>query len=85
MFIIGMLIGAIIASAGFLIFGNKNKGNNGNKEFDPSKFNNGERPSFSREDGDFDFENFDPSNLPERPTERPNKKTTESTTENKTE
>ena len=69
MLIIGILIGAIIASAGFLIFGNNNKGK---KDFDPSKFKdgNGTPPNFSRDKGDIDFENFDPNNLPERPTEK---------------
>ena len=70
MLIIGILIGAIIASAGFLIFGNNN--NKGNNDFDPSKFKNGNGtpPNFSRDKGDMDFENFDPNNLPERPTEK---------------
>lgn len=40
-FIIGLLIGAIIASAGFLIFGG-NKGNRSMKDFDPSQFQNGD-------------------------------------------
>lgn len=69
MLIIGILIGAIIASAGFLIFGKNNKGK---KDFDPSMFKdgNGTPPNFSRDKGDIDFENFDPNNLPERPTEK---------------
>lgn len=66
-FIIGLLIGAIIASSGFLIynkFGNKGNTNNGT-EFDPSKMRNGNftPPSgFSGDSGD-----FDPSKMPERP------------------
>lgn len=36
-FIVGLLVGAIIASAGFLIFGG-NKGKMDMKDFDPSKF-----------------------------------------------
>lgn len=52
MLVIGILIGAIITAAGFLIFGKKGKNN-----FDPSNFNNGERPSFSGEKGDFDSSN----------------------------
>ena len=78
MLIIGILIGAIIASAGFLIWGNNNK-NNANKDFDPSKFKNGNGtpPNFSRDKEDIDFENFDPNNLPERP----QNKTSESTQE----
>ena len=64
MLIIGILIGAIIASAGFLIFGSNNK-----KEFDPSKFKNGDftPPSFSTENGDIDFNNIDFNSLPEKP------------------
>ena len=69
MLVVGMLIGAIITAGGFLIFGGKQ--NKGNREFDSSKFKDGEMapPSFSRENGDFDFRNIDPNNLPERPTE----------------
>ncbi|MBR2587591.1 MAG: hypothetical protein IKD77_00075 [Bacilli bacterium] len=68
MLIIGILIGAIITSAGFLIFGNNNKGT---KDFDPSQFKNGNGtpPNFSIDKKDMDFENFDPSNFPQRPTE----------------
>lgn len=67
MLVIGMLIGAIITAAGFLVFGNKGK-----KDFDPSKFNNGERPSFSGEKGDFDPSNYDPNNRPEKPNNQNN-------------
>lgn len=71
MLIVGILIGAIITSAGFLIYENTRK-NNGKQDFDPSKFKNGNGtpPSFSRDKGDFDFENFDPSKLPERTEEQ---------------
>ena len=66
MLIIGILIGAIITSAGFLVFGNKK----GKRDFDPSKFKDGNMtpPSgFSRDKNDIDFNNIDPNNLPERP------------------
>lgn len=65
MLVIGMLIGAIIASAGFLILGGKKGGQN----FDPSKFKDGDMtpPNFSRDMEDFDPENMDTSKLPERP------------------
>ena len=65
MLVVGILIGAIIASAGFLIFGGKKNNNN----FDPSKFRNGNMmPSnFTRDKGDFDLNNIDTNNLPERP------------------
>ena len=56
----------IITSAGFLIFGGKNKGK---KDFDPSKFKDGNMtpPSgFSGEKGDFDPSKFDPNNIPEK-------------------
>lgn len=67
MLIIGMLIGAIIASAGFLIFG----GNKGKKDFNPSKFKDGNMtpPNFSRDKGDFDFNNIDQNNIPKKPKE----------------
>lgn len=67
MLVVGILIGAIIASAGFLIFG----GNKGKKDFDPSKFKDGDMtpPNFSRDKGDFDFNNIDPNNIPEKPAE----------------
>ena len=68
MLFIGILIGAIIASAGFLIFGG-HKG--GKKDFDPSKFKDGNMtpPNFSRDKGDFDFNNIDPNSIPEKPAE----------------
>ena len=67
MLIIGMLIGAIIASAGFLIFGD----NKGKKDFNPSKFKDGNMtpPNFSRDKGDFDFNNIDQNNIPKKPKE----------------
>ena len=81
-FIIGFLVGAIVASAGFLIFGgNKGKGSKG--DFDPSKFNNGDMttPSgFSRDKGDFDKSKIDSrksdkskteNNTQEQPAEQP--------------
>ena len=60
--IIGMLIGAIIASSGFLIFGGKKSKN----DFDPSKFKDGNMtpPNMTRDKGD-----FDPNNIPEKPAE----------------
>ena len=72
MLVIGILIGAIITAAGFLIFGGNSKEK---RDFDPSKFKDGNMtpPNFSRDKGDFDFNNIDPNNLPEKPT----KKTTE--------
>lgn len=59
MLVIGILIGAIIASTGFLIFG----GNKGKKDFDPSKLKDGNMtpPNFSRDKGDFDFNNIEES------------------------
>ena len=66
--IIGILIGAIIASSGFLIWGNVNKKNQ--KDFDPSKFKDGNftPPSgFNGDPNSIDMENFDPSKRPERP------------------
>lgn len=66
MLIIGILIGAIIASAGFLIFGNKKKGN-----FDPSKDKGDFNPSsmgFNNVDfNNVDFNNVDFNNIPSRP------------------
>ena len=46
MLVIGILIGAIITSAGFLIF----DGNKGRRDFDQNKFKDGDMtpPSFSR-------------------------------------
>ena len=69
MLVIGILIGAIIASAGFLIFGGNKKGGRG--DFDPSKFKDGNMtpPNFSKDKGDFDFNNIDLNNIPERPEE----------------
>ena len=69
MLVIGILIGAIIASAGFLIFGGNKKGRG---DFDPSKFKDGNMtpPNFSRDGGDFDFNNIDSNNLPEKSTEK---------------
>ena len=63
MLIIGILIGAIIASAGFLIFGGNKKGRG---DFDPSKFKDGnmEPPNFSRDGGDFN--NIDSNKIPEK-------------------
>ena len=68
MLIIGILIGAIITTAGFLIFGGNKKGKG---EFDPSKFKDGNfSPSnFSRDKGEFDFNNIDPNSFPTKPTE----------------
>lgn len=68
MLIIGILIGAIIASAGFLIFGGNKKGK---RDFDPSKFKDGNftPPSFSRDGGDFDTNKIDTNNIPEKPAE----------------
>ena len=65
MLIIGMLIGAIITATGFLMFG----GNKGKRDFDPSKFKDGDMtpPNFSRDKEDIDFNNIDPNNLPEKP------------------
>ena len=66
MLIIGILIGAIIASAGFLIFG----GNKSKRKFDSSKFKDGNFAPPSEFSGDvnkIDFNNIDPNNLPERP------------------
>ena len=65
--IIGILIGAIIASAGFLIFGGKK----GKRDFDPSNFKDGNMtpPNFSGDKGNFDFSNFDPNSIPEKPAE----------------
>ena len=64
--IIGILIGAIITAAGFLIFGGINKGK---RDFTSSKFNDGNMtpPNFSIDKGDIDFNNIDLNNLPERP------------------
>lgn len=66
MLVIGMLIGAIITSAGFLIFGGNKKSG---EDFDPSKFKDGNMtpPNFSRDKGDFDFNNIDKNNIQERP------------------
>ena len=66
-FIIGVLIGAIITAAGFLIFG----GNKGKRDFDPSKFKDGDMtpPSFSKDKGDFDLNKIDTNNIPEKPAE----------------
>ena len=66
MLVIGILIGAIIASAGFLIFGGNKKGK---RDFDPSKFQDGNMtpPSFSKDKGDFDMNNIDLNKIPERP------------------
>ena len=63
-----ILIGAVITPAGFLIFGG-NKG--GKRDFDSSKFkdSNMTPPNFSRDKGDFDFNNIDLNNIPERPAE----------------
>ena len=68
MLIIGILIGAILASAGFLIFGGNKKGK-GN--FDPSKFkdSNFTPPNITRDKSDFDPNNFDPNSIPEKPAE----------------
>ena len=68
MLVIGILVGAIITSSAFLIFGGKK----GKKDFDPSKFKDGNMtpPNFSRDGGDFDFNNIDPNNLPEKPSEK---------------
>ena len=69
-FIIGLLVGAIIASAGFLIFGgNKDKGKMDRKDFAPSQFQDGNFTPPSGDKGDFDFNNIDPNNLPKRPSE----------------
>ena len=73
MLIIGILIGAIIASAGFLIFGGKN--NRGN--FNPENFKgrNGDRTPPSGFSGDFnniDFNNIDLNNIPGRPEKQDN-------------
>ena len=60
-FVIGLLVGAIIASAGFLIFGG-NKGKMDRKDFDPSQFQDGSMtpPSgFSRDKDSMDFEKKD--------------------------
>ena len=67
MLIIGILIGAIITSAGFLIFGGKK----GKRDFDPSKFKDGNMtpPNITRDKGDFDPNNFDQNNIPEKPAE----------------
>lgn len=69
-FVIGLLVGAILASGGFLIFGG-NKDKKDRKDFDPSKFQDGNMtpPSgFSRDKGDFDFNNIDKNNIPQKPT-----------------
>ena len=68
MFIIGLLIGAIITAAGFLIFGGNNKGK---RNFDPSKMKDGNMtpPNFSRDKGDFDMNNMDKNSVPEKPDE----------------
>ena len=66
--IIGILIGAIITASGFLIFGKI--GNKGKRDFDPSKFKDGDftpPSSFSGDKNDIDFNNIDVNNLPERP------------------
>ena len=69
-FVIGLLIGAIIASAGFLIFG----GNKSKENFNPSQFKEFKEgdmtpPNFSKDKGNFDFNNTDPNNLPEKPSQ----------------
>ena len=68
MLIIGILIGAIIASAGFLIFGGNKKGK---RDFDPSKFKDGNftPPSFSRNAEDSNSNKNDKNNIPEKPAE----------------
>ena len=66
MLIIGILIGAVITAGGFLFFG----GNKERKDFDPSKMKDGNfnPPSgFSKDKGDFDFNNIDLNNIPEKP------------------
>ncbi len=62
MFVAGLLVGAIIATAVFLIIGNKGKGN-----FDASKFKNGSMtpPTEFNQDGDFTLPEGMPDNLPE--------------------
>lgn len=65
-FIIGVLVGAIITSVGFIIYMNANKG-----KFD------GDRPKMERfdKDGNFDKDSFnkDGKNFPERPNkDKPN-------------
>ena len=69
MLVIGILIGAIVASAGFLIFGGNNK--KGRGDFDPSKFKDGDMtpPNFSKDKGDFNLNNIDLNKIPEKPAE----------------
>lgn len=59
--IIGILIGAIITAAGFLIFG----GNKGKKDFDGKGFKDGNFNPPSGFSNEIDFKNFDRNNLPE--------------------
>ena len=68
MLVIGILIGAIITAAGFLVFGSNNKGK---RDFDPSKIKDGNMtpPNFSRDKEDFDFNNIDKNNIPEKKSE----------------
>lgn len=67
MLVIGILVGAIITSSAFLIFGGKK----GKKDFDPSKFRDGNMtpPSFSRDRKDFDSNNTNTNSIPENPAE----------------
>ena len=63
-FIVGVLVGAIIASACFLILGGKGKAEK--RDFDPSKFKNEEFTPPSDLPEDFDFKNFDKDKLPQK-------------------
>ncbi|MBP3255580.1 MAG: hypothetical protein J6M60_03730 [Clostridia bacterium] len=69
MLVIGILIGAIIASAGFLIYimNGGNVANKGERNFDSGKFKGRESmqaPGFSDNENMMDFSNFDPNNMP---------------------
>ena len=84
MLIVGILIGAIITSAGFLMFGKKG----GKRDFDPSKMRDGNftPPSgFSKDSNDTDSRSIDPNNIPEKPdgssSERPSENGSTTTTE----
>lgn len=70
-FVIGVLVGAIIASSGFLIFGgNKDKSNK--RDGDQSKFRDANMTSqsgFQRNKGDLDKNKIDTNTAPEKTAE----------------
>lgn len=61
MLIIGILIGAIITAAGFLIFG----GNKDKKDFNGKPFKDGNLTPPTGFSNEIDFKNFDRNNLPD--------------------